>query len=645
MHSTNDDHLSMTSILFALAVLAISVAGVMGNAARAATDELDPDDTSTVTERSLSVDLPVTGDLTVSTVGAAGGEALVISGPDAPTIAIEDGSGALVAVHETTGRLVGLAMVPPDLSPEVRTIAVSVDTTALAMVGLSPGLTSADSRVMAANWAVATGTSGYEHLIEAVESAVRLNFDLAAPPRDVAVAVAATVDTTLAILADAAVPVDLSPCETAVTEDTPNPGPDVCVRQRSEHDVMTENGQPRWGLLVPAGPAGAARSLCSLVPPATTPVMLDDPVRDLQLEKHLERLVGIGKPDELAGGSAVESLSGTTEAAVWPVVLGPACPDDLVLVAAGEALGLQVLADEAQLFTILTRHATEIGPYLGGLLQGEDPVGTILEAPTGAREVVGRLESDPELDDINNAQPADVAARNRSIVAASVKMLETDSIRAAVGLRLDADTADPLVEVGCGACTAATFEPLGMDGLRSMLERIAASVSTPMLFVEDYATRGVFEIDSGSPDTTTPIETTTTAAPPVTTAPPATTPPPTDPPGPHPSPPPFTGPPVTIITRVSFSLSYPTMDDSGSPVSISFSVRNTGTAAVTLTPSDFWLEANGANRNAPTGASFETMSLSPGEEKPGSLDFGPPAGSTPDTFGVTTAKLSLEIPL
>ncbi len=96
---------------------------------------------------------------------------------------------------------------------------------------------------------------------------------------------------------------------------------------------------------------------------------------------------------------------------------------------------------------------------------------------------------------------------------------------------------------------------------------------------------------------------------------------------------------------MSFSLSYPTLDGSGAPVSISFTANNTGTDTVVLSPDNFWLGAAGAYRIPPTGADFTTMSISPGQQQQGTLNFAPEPGPTPDTFGVTTSKLALEIPL
>ncbi len=237
----------MTSLLLAFAVVAISVAGVVGNSTREAAGTEEPPPTGSVVERTLLVDVPVKGDIAVSVVELGDTTALAVEedGP-APTVEIDGPSGALIAAHADRGRLVGLAMVPPDAPSEATSIAITVDSTALALVGLTAGLATTDDRALSAIWAIAAETEEYEALTDAVESAMRLKFDLAEPPKDVATTVAATVDATLAELAAVSPPADLGECEADLR------GPDVastgvCVSLRSGEAVFVENVLPRWG--------------------------------------------------------------------------------------------------------------------------------------------------------------------------------------------------------------------------------------------------------------------------------------------------------------------------------------------------------------------------------------------------------------
>jgi hypothetical protein len=278
-------------------------------------------------------------------------------------------------------------------------------------------------------------------------------------------------------------------------------------------------------------------------------------------------------------------------------------------------------------------------------MRTDDPIGAVLDAPRGSIEAVGSLEqSRPDgldrlgvdLADIDSTDPGRRASRNRTITAAGLSMLDVESIRSAAGLRFETeDAAERPVRLSCTACEAVTaFEPLGLERLTGMLMRIAGSSSTPLLGDDTGASSvGMFVTDDGSVTTTTSTSTTTTTT---TTAPPVTTPPATPPP---------TSPPITIITRVSFSLSYPTLDGSGDPVSIAFTAKNTGTDTVVLVPANFWLGAGGSYKVPPTGADFTTMSIAPGQQQQGTLNFDPDPGPTPDRLGVTTPKLALEIPL
>ena len=118
--------------------------------------------------------------MAVSIVELGESSAYVVPEGTEPRVAIENGSGALVAAYGERGRTVGLALVPPQVPAEVTSIAITVDTTALALVGLTAGLVSVDAREMAAIWAVASATPEYEELTDEIESAMRLNFDLAA---------------------------------------------------------------------------------------------------------------------------------------------------------------------------------------------------------------------------------------------------------------------------------------------------------------------------------------------------------------------------------------------------------------------------------------------------------------------------------
>ena len=579
--------------------------------------------------------------MAVSVVDLGTGTAIAVpeDGP-APTVAIEQGSGALVAAQADRGRLVGLAMVPPDAPVEATSVAITVDSTSLALVGLTAGLTTTDARALSAIWAIASETPEYEDLTDAVESAMRLKFDLAEPPPDVAAAAAATVDATLAELSVATPPGELEECEAEVRgEGVASPG--VCVRERSEQAIFVENALPRWGQLLATDDLSPFRPSCSLVPPAADYVLVEDPVSDDQLQAHLIRVIQNGKPGELAGDAARTALGGTGEPAEWPV--SEDCPPSLAFVAPGAPETAAVRAGQSQLLTVLTRYTAPLGPYLGGTARTDDPVGAVLNAPRGSIEAVGSLErsapealDDPGVDlaDIDSTDPARRASRNRTNVAAGLSMLEVDSIRSAGGLRLKAEEdGEQPVRLTCAECEVVTaYEPVGRDRLTRMLIAIAGSVATPILGDDTGASSvGLFVIDDGSVTTTTSTSTTTTTA-----APPVTSPPPTPPP---------TGPPITIITRVSFSLSYPTLDGSGNPVGIEFTANNTGTDTVVLTPSNFWLGATGSYRIPPTGADFTSMSIAPGQQQQGSLTFDPGPGPKPDTFGVTTPKLALEIPL
>jgi hypothetical protein len=469
---------------------------------------------------------------------------------------------------------------------------------------------------------------------------MRLKFDLAEPPPDVAAAAAATVDATLDELSGVTPPGELEPCETEMRgPDIPSPG--VCVRQRSEQAVFVENALPRWGQLLATDDPSPFRPSCSLVPPAADYVLVDDPVSDDQLQAHLVRIIENGKPGELVGDAARTALGGPGEPAEWPV--SEDCPAALAFAAPGAPAGAAVRARQSQLLTVLTRYSAPLGLYLGGTARSDDPVGAVLNAPRGSIEAVGSLErSGPEgldrpgvdLGDIDSTDPARRASRNRTNVAAGLSMLEVDSIRSAAGLRFEVEEdGEQPIRLTCAECEVVTaYEPVGLDRLTRMLIAIAGSAATPILGDDTGASSvGLFVFDDGSVTTTTSTSTTTT-----TVAPPVTSPPPTPPP---------TGPPITIITRVSFSLSYPTLDGSGEPISIAFTANNTGTDTVVLTPSSFWLGASGAYRIPPTGADFTTMSIAPGQQQQGTLNFDPEPGPSPDTFGVTTPKLALEIPL
>ncbi|MFA9564275.1 MAG: hypothetical protein ACERLM_06180 [Acidimicrobiales bacterium] len=639
MQLTTNDHLSMTSLLLAFAVVAISVAGVIGNSTREAAGEVEPIPTGSHVERVLVPDIPVKGDLAVSIVELGESSAYVVPDGTEPTVAIENGSGALVAAYGDRGRTVGLALVPPFVPADVRSIAITVDTTALALVGLTAGLVSVDARDMAAIWAVASATPEYAELTDEIESAMRLNFDLAEPPPAVAAAAAATVDATLAALADATPPVEVDECETETIEGS-EPGPGACVRQRGEQ-VFVENALPRWGQLVPAETAVSLEARCSLVPPASRRVLLDDPVRDEQLEEHLARVVGSGKPDELASVAAAATLGGAGEVSVLAIELGTECPKDLLYVAPGAEDQFPVRSRQSQLLTVLTEYTAPLGPYLGGVMRSGDPVGAILDAPNGSIEAVVGLQADLADDDIDlsaisSTGPDERAARNRAIVDTGLAGLLDTGTRSAIGLQFElGDPDERPVRLSCDECEVVTaFEPLGLTRLTRMLGAIGRSSSTAFLDAGDGAgVVGFFVVDDGTPPSTTtstvPITTTTVA-------PPVTAPPPTPPP---------TGPPITVITRVSFSLSYPTMDGSGTPLSITFTANNTGTDTIVFAPSNFWLGAAGAFRIPPTGADFTTLTVAPGEQKQGRFDFDPPPGPTPDTLGVTTPKPALEIPL
>jgi hypothetical protein len=275
-------------------------------------------------------------------------------------------------------------------------------------------------------------------------------------------------------------------------------------------------------------------------------------------------------------------------------------------------------------------------------MRSGDPVGAILDAPNGSLEAVLGLQADLtdadiDLSEIDSTEPADRASRNRAIVDTGMAGLLDSGTRSAIGLQFEpGDPEEQPVRLSCEKCEpVTTFEPLGLDRLTRMIRTIAGSSETALLDPGDRARAiGLFVVDDGTPastTTTTTIPTTTT-----TVAPPVTTPPPTPPP---------TGPPITIITRVSFSLSYPTVDGSGTPLSITFTANNTGTDTVVLAPSNFWLGASGAFRIPPTGADFTSVTIAPGEQQQGRLDFDPPPGPTPGTLGVTTPKLALEIPL
>ena len=639
MQPINNDHPPMTSLLLAFAVVAISVAGVIGNSTREAAGEVELVATDSMVERVVVLDVPVKGDIAVSVVQLDDSPTFRVPDGVEPRIAIDNGSGALVAAYGDRGRTVGLAMVPPFLPADVTTVAVTVDTTALALVGLTAGLASVDAREMAAIWAVAAATPEYAELTDEIESAMRLNFDLGEPPAPVAAAVAATVDATLAALAEATAPTELDECETE-TPESGTPGPGACVRQE-ETRVIVENALPRWGQLVPGGDAVSLQARCTLVSPASRRVLLDDPVRDEQLGEHLARVVGIGKPDELASEAALATLGGAGEVSVVPIDLGPNCPGDLLFVAPGAEDRFPARSRQSQLLTILTEYTAPLGPYLGAVMRSGDPVGAVLDAPNGSLEAVVGLQIDLEdggvdLSAIGSTDPADLASRNRGIVDMGIAGLLDSGTRSAVGLQVETgDPKDHPVRLTCERCDlVTTFEPLGLDRLARIVRAIAGSGQAALLEPSDGAGAvGFFVVDDGTPPattTTSTIPTTTTVAPPVTTPPPT---------------PPPTGPPITIITRVSFSLSYPTMDGSGIPVSITFTATNTGTDTVVLAPSNFWLGARGAFRIAPAGADFTSVTIAPGEKQQGRLDFDPPPGPTPDTLGVTTPKLALEIPL
>lgn len=642
MQPTNNDQLTLTSLLFAFAVVAISVAGVIGNSTREAADDVEVVSSDSAVERALVLDVPVKGDVAVSVVQVDDSPAYLVPDGAEPTIAIDNGSGALVAAYGDRGRTVGLALVPPSIPPDVGSVAITVDTTALALVGLTAGLASVDAREMAAIWAVASATPEYAELTDAIESAMRLNYDLAEPPPLVAAAAAATVDATLAELAETAAPVELDECE-AETPESDVPGPGACVRQQ-ENGVFVENALPRWGQLVPGGVAASLQARCALVSPASQRVLLDDPVRDEQLAEHLSRVVAIGKPDELAGDAALVTLGGAGEASMEPVNPGPNCPDELLYVAPGAEDDFPARSRQAQLLTVLTEYTALLGPYLGGVMRSGDPIGAVQEAPSSSIEAVVGLQAEVEddgadLSAIGSTDPADRAARNRAIVDMGIAGLRDGATRSAVGLQFELGNPEKLpVRLGCAACRpATTLEPLGLEKLTTIVRGIAGSLDTALLEPGDGAGAvGSFLVDDGTePETTTtsaaPTTTTTTVAPPVTTPPPPTLPP--------------NGPPITIITRVSFSLSYPTMDGSGLPVSIRFTATNTGTDTVVLVPSNFWLGASGAFRIQPAGADFTSVTIAPGKQQQGRLDFDPPPGPTPDTLGVTTPKLALEIPL
>ena len=444
---------------------------------------------------------------------------------------------------------------------------------------------------------------------------------------------------TLAELAAASPPADIAECEAERRgPDLASPG--VCVSQRSEDAVFVENVLPRWGQLTAADDAPPLRASCSLVPPAADFVLVDDPVSDEQLRAHLVRTIENGKPGEVVGDAARTTLGGPGEPAEWPVSTD--CPPAVAFAAPGALEMVATRARQLQLLTVLTRYTSPLGPYLGATTRTDDPVGAVMNAPRGSIEAVGSLErSGPDglalagvdLADIDSTDPDRVPSRNRTIVAAGLSMLEVESTRSAAGLRFDTlATVDRPVRLSCLECeVVTTMDLVGSARLTRMLVSIAGSVVTPLLGDDTGASSvGLFTIDDGSATTTTTTSRTTTTAPPVT-VPPVTPPP--------------TGPPITIITRVSFSLSYPTPDGSGAPVRISFTANNTGTDTVVLTPGDFWLGAGGASRIPPTGADFTTMSIAAGQRQQGTLNFDPEPGPTPDTLGVTTPKLALEIPL
>ena len=635
MQPITNDNLSMTSLLLALAVVAISIAGVVGNSSREAAGSEGERPAGTAVERTLVVDIPVKGDVAVSVVDLDPGAAILVPEDGAaPTVAIEPGSGALIAAHADRGRLVGLAMVPPDAPIEATSVAITVDATALALVGLTAGLTTTDHRALSAIWALASETPEYEDLTDAVESAMRLKFDLAEPPPDVASAAAATIDATLAELSAATPPAEVGECESEV-RDSGVPSPGICVRQRSEDARFVENALPRWGQLLASQDPSPYRPSCSLVPPAADYVLVDDPVGDDQLDAHLVRVIESGKPGELVGDAARTVLGGPGELAEW--LVSRDCPASLAFAAAGAPELAAARAVQSQLLTVLTRYTAPLGHYLGGTARTDDPVGAVLNAPRGSIEAVGFLErNDPEtlqlpgvdLADIDSTDPARRPSRNRTNTAVGLAMLEVDNVRSIAGLRFDAeDDGERPVRLTCDDCEAATaYEPVGPRRLALMLIGIAGAASTPILGDDTGAgSVGLFFIDDGSVTATTTTTTTTVPPPPAT--------------------PPPTNPPVTIITRVSFSLSYPTLDSSGIPVSIVFTANNTGTDTVVLTPASFSFVATGSYRIPPTSANFETMSVAPGEQREGVLTFDPEPGPTPDTFAVTTPKLALEIPL
>lgn len=639
MQPTTNDHLSMTSLLLTFAVVAISVAGVVGNSTREAASEVEPVADDSMVERVVVLDVPVKDDLAVSLVHVGESPTFLVPDGVEPTVAIDNGSGALLIAHGERGRTVGLALVPPDVPADVTSVAVTVDSTALALVGLTAGLASVDAREMAAIWAVAAATPEYAELIDEIESAMRLNFDLAEPPAPVAAAAAATVDATLGALADAATPpTELDECETE-TGEAGTPGPGACVREE-ETGVFVENALPRWGQLIAGGTTAALQARCLLVSPASRRVLLDDPVRDEQLSEHLARVVAVGKPDELAGEAALVTLSGASEPSLQPLDRGPNCPRDLLFVAPGAEDEFAARSRESQLLTILTEYTAPLGPYLGGVMRSGDPIGAVQDAPDDSVDAVVGLQADLEdggvdLSSVGSTDPEDRAERNRGIVDLGLAGLLDAGTRSAVGLQFEPEDPKGLpVRLRCERCDpVTTFEPLGLDRLTRMLRTVAGSVEAALIEPSGGAgSVGVFVVDDGTPGSTTSAAPTTTT----TVASPVTTRPPTSPP---------TAPPITIITRVSFSLSYATMDGSGTPVSITFTATNTGTDPVVFEPSDFWLGARGAYRLAPTGADFTSIRITPGDRQQGRLDFDPPPGPTPDTLGVTAPKLALEIPL
>ena len=243
------------SLLAVAAAMAIGALSVLQ--ARDASNVAVPDREPIALENTTVTitDLPITANAEVAVLGLPDSESRRGIGADGVDIGLPEEMAALIALTDSSGAVVGLALVPE--GEDRNRVRLSARSTAQALMVLSPGILRPNLAESFANLGVVESDPAFENLVDAVRS----NSNLSTNNEAVEQAYAEIADRLPAQRPEAD-----QGCDSVIARDA-YPSAGTCV-QPEDTGILIANEQDRWALVFSGTPGFA--ELCATVSPTGT---------------------------------------------------------------------------------------------------------------------------------------------------------------------------------------------------------------------------------------------------------------------------------------------------------------------------------------------------------------------------------------